>query len=74
MNRAWKDENSFLKLISRGEKECGLFREWSVLNGRRHMGVGNGDPEGLGASACKAWSATWRGTDKMWTLFQQRYC
>lgn len=38
------------------------------------MGVGNGDPEGLGASACKAWSATWRGTDNMWTLFQQRYC
>lgn len=58
MNRAWKDEKSFSKLRSRGVKECGLFREQSVMNGRGHMEVGNGNSEGHGANASKAWSAT----------------
>lgn len=58
MNRAWKDEKRFSKWRSRGVKECGLFREQSVTNGRRHMEVGNGNSEGHGANASKAWSAT----------------
>lgn len=39
-------------------------------NGRRHMGVGNGDPEGLVPVLARP-GVPWRGTDKMWTLFSR---
>lgn len=41
--------------------------------------MGIGDPEGRGLVPVLARPGVpheefWRGTDKMWTLFQQRYC
>lgn len=63
--------------IRLGERSRGvrLFRGQSAIKGRRHTEVGKGNPEGRGARARKAWSATgrvWKSVDEMWTCFSSR--